>query len=256
MKKITTVFSFILILLFLISCKKDNSNNTDVTPHPVLTGDSILYRIKKNSVIISEYAYNADHTVKTITSYDDAGSFSNSSALTYNQAARVIHIDYVYSNSSYNSYDSCVYNSDNLISNIYNYSGGVQNNTQILLYDNANRLVHLHFYYGGGIFGTNFIYDNNNNVLKEYDSDDLVCDTTYYVFDNKKNIKIKGLPRVSPNILSINNIIQQTHNDQSGNPKPSDSYNSVFEYNTNGLPTKETRTYFNSAIVVYDFIYY
>ena len=92
--------------------------------------------------------------------------------------------------------------------------------------------------------------------MKEYDSGDLVCDTTYYAYDNKKNIIVRGLPRMDPDFLSANNVTQQLHKDQSGTPKPTDSYNSVFEYNSNGLPTKETRTYLNSTVDVYEFIYY
>ena len=254
MKIITAVLSFTLILLAFASCKKDKSNNT--TDTPILTGDSILYRIKKNSVIISEYTYNFDHTVKTITYYNDAGNFSSSCAFTYNQSARITRVDNVYSDAANNSYDSYVYNSGNLLITINDYCGAVQEFTQTLQYDSVNRLESLWFYYGGGMFGTNFIYGSANHVVKEYDSGDLVCDTTYYVYDNQRNIKIKGLARMSPDVLSANNIIQQTHNDQSGNPKPSDSYSSVFEFNSNGLPTKETRTYLNSTVDVYEYIYY
>jgi hypothetical protein len=258
MKIFTTVLSFAIIILVFASCKKED--DTDDPPVPpvdsVLTGDSILYRIVKNSVIVAEYVYNNDHTVKTITCYDDAGSYSYSSTSTYNPAAKVVRIDYAYSISSYNSYDTCYYNSDNRISVIYNYWGGVEQNRHTMQYDIAGRLIHLYFLYSGSMFGTNYIYGNNTNVLKEYDSGDLLCDTTYYVYDDKKSFKIKGFTGMMADDLSANNIVQRMHNDQSGNPKPSDSYNSVFEYNANGLPTKETRTYLNSTVVVYEFIYY
>lgn len=254
MKSIFGILSFTLLLIACVSCKKDKTN--DPPDATVLTGDSILHQVKKNSTIIGEYVYNADHTVSTITSYNDDGSFGCSSSFIYNSSARVVKINNVYSNTAYNSYDTCYYNSNNQLTNLINFCNGVQDHNQAVQYDGSGRMIHFYYNYGGGMFGTNYIYGSNFNPLKEYDSGDLVCDTTYYNYDNKKNIKIKGCPGLIPDEFSENNIIQQIHNNQSGIAKPTDSYNSIFEYNSNNLPVKETRTYMNNTVVVYEYIYY
>jgi hypothetical protein len=257
MKTTLAVGIFLILLTFVISCKKkETTPPVDKPDDMVLTGDSILHIIKKNSVIIATYTYNANHTVKSIMENYDDGNYCSTTDFVYNTEGMVVRINYTYSDTIYNSHDDCIYNSHNLISYIHNNSGGVQDYSVALEYDTLNRLTHYYYYYGGGIFGTNYIYDSNNNIVKEYDSFDLVKDTTYYTYDNNTSYKIKGALRLTEPEISVNNILQKIHNDQNGGVKPFDSYNAVYEYNSLGLPIKETRTYLNSNVVVYDFEYY
>jgi len=256
MRNINGLIAFCTLTLLIGSCKKDTEQVTPINNNTVLTGDSILYRIKKNSILISEYTYNANHTVKTAKSYTDSGDLELTSSFSYNTLGKLIKTNNEFSNTANNTYDSYFYNTDNLLTSIQSYQGTQLVFSTLIDYDASKRVSDFLFYSGCMYFGTNYIYNNTNNIVKEYDSDDLVKDTTYYTYDNKKTIRIKGTPKLDVYSLSVNNIIQYIHKDIDGNIKPSDSYNAVFEYNSNNLPHKETRTYYDGTVSIYEYEFY
>ena len=51
MRNINGLIAFCTLTLLIGSCKKDTEQVTPINNNTVLTGDSILYRIKKNSIL-------------------------------------------------------------------------------------------------------------------------------------------------------------------------------------------------------------
>jgi len=254
--RIIPVCIFIFLTTAFISCmKNDITHQTPIIDDLVIPSDSILLVIKKNAVIIEEFTYRNDHKLQMLVFNSDSGVWSHTYDLFYSPQGKLNKIHSMYVINTLNTYDSCYYNSDDRISSIISYGDFGLSYIQTLQYDNAGRLKYVRLEQGGGVYGTNYIYGSNDNVVKEYGSDDLVCDTTYYGYDQHKGFKFKGYPALLPFGLSNNNIVYKLHKDQSGNVKPDDSYSSVFEYNSNGFPQKETRTYQNGKVDVYDFIY-
>jgi len=149
-----------------VSCKKDSnappSQNPEVIP---LTGDTILYLIKKNNIKNKELTYNSNKTINSIICYNDTGAFSYGAAYNYNLPGKVLYIYNTYANSAYNSYDSCCYNSYDLLTKIYTYSTSAFIYMQNLQYNSDGKLVRLFLLYGGTVNGLNFIYDSNFNVV-------------------------------------------------------------------------------------------
>jgi hypothetical protein len=249
MKILKTSLLLSFLISICISCKKETEEP------PTVNGLPQLKKITLNSVIVEELAYNSDSTIHTITTYENDGSFSSRSTFIYNQSYLPVKVINEYSDVSFNTYDTCYYNTTNQVFRIGTVIDGIQQYVRLIHYDHQGRPDNINISYSGGMMDYNYVYGTNHNPQKLYTGGDFVCDTTYYIYDNKRNIKIKGFPAIDADYFADNNITQQIHNDPNGAVKPADSYNSVFEYNSDNLPVKETRTYLNNLVRVYEYFY-
>jgi hypothetical protein len=224
------MYLFIFLIPLLASCGQSNNSNKLLLSN-VLSDGKLFYQYDYNpeGKLISlqrfasqtdnyseSYAYNSDGILeKRIISDPYGGSVD---IYEYNEKRLAVSV------TSY-------YSSGNVFGEQYNF-------------DSKGRI-------SGGLAFTNgektgymtYKYDGTGNTIerKEFSSDDFLVSELRFEYDKYRNPFSINFPI---DVIKKNNAVYSyTYHASMSSPPP--EYSSTFEYNSEGLPVKETRTYKN-----------
>ncbi|PWA07767.1 hypothetical protein [Flavobacterium laiguense] len=251
MKKLLYLFS--ACLLVLTSCSNDDTNSSDsasmILPKSVKytspsypsdnSNATISYDGNKITSIKSEdgrtdYTYDGNEIVKTI-DYDDAGIKDSEAIYTYTggKLASYSHAENFtskYPTGEYKTRTVYTYNSDGTIKTLYyttDVTTGVEtktNNERLSTISNGNlvKVVEINSTPGSSVYTTVYEFDTKNSPTKNIAGFNLLVIT-------------------DEGFGSINNIVKSTSSSVDGsNSSNTNVYKTVYVYDANGYPTKET----------------
>ena len=241
LKKIVTVpFLTILLMLSLTTCKKDKSENSEISGTCFITSIGLLKvdYSPSNKPIRIMVAEEPDSKLDTVMEYQ------------YNSSGKIATIHYT-SESSYDEYDSILYDESGRVAFCRNYLDGQPQGTAAYHYNEASQLVEvtLSGFTSKGfglkqrlISGTvRFEYDASGNVTKETTySGGQVIERYEYTYDNMRNpYKEWSLPEGfgwwnMSKLLSKNNFTKEIYFNSYGSTTT--TTNAIYEYNSNGYP--------------------
>lgn len=241
LKKIVTVpFLTILLMLSLTTCKKDKSENSEFPGTCFITSIGLLKidYSPSNKPIRIMVAEEPDSELDTVMEYQ------------YNSSGKIATIHYT-SESSYDEYDSILYDESGRVAFCRNYLDGQPQGTAAYHYNETSQLVEvtLSGFTSKGfglkqrlISGTvRFEYDALGNVTKETTySGGQVIERYEYTYDNMRNpYKEWNLPEGfgwwnMSKLLSKNNFTKEIYFNSYGSTTT--TTNAIYEYNSNGYP--------------------
>jgi YD repeat-containing protein len=227
MKTIAKSLFILIILIFTVSCSKNDDNGDNISKIPYLTSYKFSYspnefELKYNSINKLISFETGDPTSSTLTKInneiirnsDGVITSVGNSIFTYNASNQIIKIN----NGTGNGTTQIQYDMQGrLISQNTSYFGGIINETKNLTYDSANRISQIIIHAVGTSVNTYhkyiITYDIKNNIsstAQSTSSDGTIYTTTSisnYVYDDKVN----PLKSVTNNMNFANYYISPSH---------------------------------------------
>ena len=252
--KLVTVLFLGLTLLFA-SCKK-NDNNTDDPIPPAAAKKLMKYSVDGG---FFKFAYDGDKLSKM--EINSGGSIENSIDFNYSAdnlisivvkdggdiEATIVFAGYNYSGLPSKAYVLSGTNNDTMSSFEYTYSGGKLMTVKLFNMENVPAKlaseVDLVYLDNNFVKSVEYVYNNGTKMLVRINN---------YVFDDKKNpgltlgqFEFNGDRFISYlSVMDKNNYTKHTSVNANGDVLGMESYNKVFEYDSEGYPTKCTMTSF------------
>ncbi len=235
---------FLLFILSLIACNDTSDSITSINE-----GKLLLNRVIVDGRLYKEFSYDADAKLIQMNEYYN-DSLSNSETYQYNSDGRLekrIHDGFV---------DTFEYNENGLlISYTSYYSRTAKQWNEKYQYNSSNQIQKGITFYNGEKRGyVEYKYDIHNNTIerKEFeDIDNFLISEQRMQFDDYKNPYPLNFPM---DIVQKNNI-KKYYYYLAIMSYPPPEYESVYEYNSDRLPIKESRTYLNGKKTVYEYVY-
>ena len=234
MKKITIVFS--ALILILTSCSSDDENNSN--ENLILLKKSISTS-STGTVSTTDYLYDGNKIVSATTNSTKINYFytndlitkievsdlsqvvNNRFLFTYDNSQRLIQKLSLSFSDQNGVKEILEYNSDGSVS-FNSYSGNLISQTELFqtgkyFFNNTNQMIKKEIYSGNGILTTTYDYDSKNNPFKN------VLNMIYFIdfLSNKFNVVASE--------TSMSGVVQSSGNTQ-------------YSYNSSNFPTTEITT--------------
>jgi len=242
MRKINLVF-LLIINLILLSCSDDNTTSTGPSGP-----ECLISAVTDSSTKYTTITYWNDKVLK-IHNYNfsngQIGDLKNSVEYDRNFLDEFKSIRYLDGSGNLEGVDSISYNSKGLIDEIITYNSNFERLKRVTLgYDNSNNLIEervFNFDINWIIkIETEYIYDSDNrvetSVRKQKTSGDDLIDSTFYTYDNMKNIESTTrlyTPFKKNNFLTVENVYYLSNGERF-----TDTETYEYEYNEKGYPIK------------------
>jgi YD repeat-containing protein len=237
----------ILFLLFVFSFVACNKTSDFITP--TNDGKLLLNKIMVDGELYKEFFYDGNEKmIKMNEYYND--SLINSETYQYNSDGKLIkriHDGFVA------SYD---YNENGLLISYTNYYSKTNHKWKEEYQYNSSDLIQngLTFFNDEKRGYIEYKYDIKNNTIerKEFENVDNFLVSEYRLqFDDYKNPCLLNFPL---DVIQKNNI-KKYYYYLAVMSYPPPEYESIYEYNSNGLPVTENRTYLTGKKNIYEYIY-
>ena len=257
-------FSKLLIIVvaiapFFFACHK---NSTDVPTNAMMYPSKMYF----DSTLVVDYIYiPGSHNLDRINNCDASGNIVSYNRYEYFPNGLISKMYLVFSNDTISYYDYYQYDSQgNCISDNFKLvSTDEILNTHTYEYNSQNQKIKMNYYHKNDslVYYEKYEWEGEKLLKANYYSvvGDTLKGTIFYTQDDKYspytgiwksylNDHYNVTSLSSPNVDSTGKLTMTFYFGDSFNIISYDLYNAVYEYNSNGYPTKITRTYTSQPI--------